>query len=288
MREVFSPAKVNLHLRVLRRRPDGYHDIATLMQKISLQDTMAFSRREEGIVIKCPDFPQLENEDNIVFRAVKALFSVTGCRDGVEIILHKAIPMGAGLGGGSSNAATTLVTLNDMLRLNLSRDELMTIGARLGADVPFFIYGDRAWAFGIGDRLESASELPSLWFVLVNPRFELSTARVYQGLNLTLTNQIINYSIPRFSTITDVVEGLQNDLEKVSLTLYPALQDLKNHLMGLGARGALMSGSGPTVYGVFDREREALQAADILKKNENWFVTAACSLCAPGKPFLHE
>lgn len=278
MREVFSPAKVNLHLRVLRRRPDGYHDIATLMQKISLQDTMAFSRREEGIVIKCPDFPQLENEDNIVFRAVKALFSVTGCRDGVEIILHKAIPMGAGLGGGSSNAATTLVTLNDMLRLNLSRDELMTIGARLGADVPFFIYGDRAWAFGIGDRLESASELPSLWFVLVNPRFELSTARVYQGLNLTLTNQIINYSIPRFSTITDVVEGLQNDLEKVSLTLYPALQELKDNLIGVGALGALMSGSGPTVYGVFDREKTALQAACTLKKNENWFVTAACSL----------
>lgn len=275
---VNSPAKVNLYLRVIRKRPDGYHDIATLMQKISLEDTMEFSRREEGIVIKCPGFPQLENENNIVYRAVKALFAATGCRAGVEIVLQKAIPMGAGLGGGSSNAATTLVTLNDMLGLNLSREQLMKIGARLGADVPFFIYGDRAWAFGIGDRLEPVENLPPLWFVLVNPRFELSTARVYQGLNLTLTNPIINYSIPRFSTITEVVEGLHNDLEKVSLALYPALQELKDNLMGVGARGALMSGSGPTVYGVFDREREALQAADILKKNENWFVTAACSL----------
>lgn len=275
---VSSPAKVNLHLRVLRRRPDGYHDIATLMQKISLQDAMVFSPREEGIVIKCPGFPGLENENNIVYRAVKALFAATGYQAGVEIVLQKAIPIGAGLGGGSSNAATTLVTLNDLLHLGLSREELMKLGARLGADVPFFIYGNRAWAFGIGDRLEPADSLPPLWFVLVNPCFELSTARVYQGLNLTLTNQIINYSIPRFSTITDVVEGLQNDLEKVSLALYPVLQELKDRLMGVGARGALMSGSGPTVYGVFDREREALQAADILKKNENWFVTAACSL----------
>jgi 4-diphosphocytidyl-2-C-methyl-D-erythritol kinase len=275
---VNSPAKVNLYLRVIRKRPDGYHDIATLMQKINLQDTMEFSRREEGIVIKCPGFPQLENEDNIVHRAVKALFFETESRVGVEIVLRKAIPMGAGLGGGSSNAATTLVALNDMLHLNLSREELMKIGGRLGADVPFFIYGDRAWAFGIGDRLEPAENLPPLWFVLVNPCFELATKRVYEGLNLTLTNQLINYSIPRFSTINDVVEGLHNDLEKVSLALYPALQELKDNLMGVGSRGALMSGSGPTVYGVFDREREALQAADILKKNENWFVTAACSL----------
>ena len=102
--------------------------------------------------------------------------------------------------------------------------------------------------------------------------------RVYEGLNFTLTNPVINYSIPRFSTITDVVEGLHNDLEKVSLALYPALQELKDNLIRVGALGALMSGSGPTVYGVFDRETAALQAADTLKKNNNWFVTAACSL----------
>ncbi|NLN60840.1 MAG: 4-(cytidine 5'-diphospho)-2-C-methyl-D-erythritol kinase [Deltaproteobacteria bacterium] len=278
MIEVPSPSKINLHLRVLRKRPDGYHDIATLMQKISLQDTMVFSSREEGVEITCPGFPQLENEDNIVFRAVKALFCDVAYQGGVGIVLHKRIPVGAGLGGGSSNAATTLVALNDMLRFDLSREALMAIGARLGADVPFFIYGNRAWAFGIGDRLESAADLPPLWFVLVNPRFELSTAQVYSGLNLTLTNTPINYSIPRFSTIGDLVEGLQNDLEKVSLALCPALKGLKGRLMGLGARGALMSGSGPTVYGVFEREREALRAADVLKKNEDWFVAVAASL----------
>lgn len=278
MMEAASPAKVNLHLRVIRKRPDGYHDIATLMQKIDLCDTMEFTLRKKGIVIKCPGFPQLENEDNIVFRAAKALFLETGCQSGAEIILHKVIPMGAGLGGGSSNAATALVALNDMLGLSLSKEALMNIGARLGADVPFFIYGDRAWAFGIGDRLEPSENLPPLWFVLVNPRFELATRRVYEGLNLRLTNQIINYSIPRFCTVTDVVKGLHNDLEKVSLTLYPALKELKDNLIGVGALGALMSGSGPTVYGVFEREDEALQAADILKKNKNWFVTAVRSL----------
>jgi 4-diphosphocytidyl-2-C-methyl-D-erythritol kinase len=279
MIEVSSPAKVNLYLKVIRKRPDGYHDIATLMQKISLQDTMVFSLRDEGIIIRCPGFPQLENENNLVFRAVKALFFEINCRAGVEIVLHKTIPIGAGLGGGSSNAATTLVTLNDMLGLKLSREELMKIGTRLGADVPFFIYGNRAWAQGIGERLEPAPELPNLWFVLVNPGFELSTKRVYEGLNFTLTNPVINYSIPRFSTISDVVEGLYNDLEKVSLVLYPALQELKDNLIGVGALGALMSGSGPTVYGIFDRKQTAQRAADILKKkNENWFVTAACSL----------
>jgi len=276
--KVTSPAKVNLHLRVIRKRPDGYHDIATLMQKIDLRDTMEFAPGKEGIVIKCPGFPQLENEDNIVHRAVKALFFETGCKNGVEIILRKVIPLGAGLGGGSSNAATALVTLNDMLGLSLPKENLMRIGARLGADIPFFIYGDRAWAFGIGDRLEPAENLPPLWFVLVNPRFELSTRRVYEGLNLRLTNPIINYSIPRFSTITNVVEGLHNDLEKVSLVLYPALKELKDKLIGVGALGALMSGSGPTVYGVFEREDKALQAADILKKNKNWFVKAVRSL----------
>ena len=275
---VTTPAKVNLYLRVIRKRPDGYHDIATLMQKIDLRDTMEFTRREEGVVIKCPGFAQLENEDNIVHRAAKTLFFATDCRGGVEIVLHKVIPMGAGLGGGSSNAATALVVLNDMFELHLSREKLMKIGAHLGADVPFFIYGDCAWAFGIGDRLEAAGNLPPLWFVLINPRFELSTRRVYEGLNLRLTNQIINYSIPRFSTITDVVEGLHNDLEKVSLALYPALKEIKENLIGVGALGTLMSGSGPTVYGVFEQESEALRAADILKKNESWFVTAACSL----------
>ncbi|MBN1546109.1 MAG: 4-(cytidine 5'-diphospho)-2-C-methyl-D-erythritol kinase [Syntrophaceae bacterium] len=278
MIEVLSPAKVNLYLKVIRKRPDGYHDIATLMQKIDLQDRMIFSRREEGVVICCPGFPQLENEENIVFRAAKALFFAMACRGGVEIVIHKTIPMGAGLGGGSSNAATALMTLNDMMGFNLSRGNLMKIGARLGADVPFFIYADRAWAYGIGDILKPAETLPPLWFVLVNPRFELTTKRVYEGLNFTLTNPVINYSIPRFSTITDVVEGLHNDLEKVSLALYPVLQELKDILIGVGAMGTLMSGSGPTVYGVFDRKKTALQAADTLKKNKSWFVTAACSL----------
>ncbi len=278
MSTVFAPAKLNLHLRVICRRPDGYHDIATLMQKIDLSDTLTFRPRHGGVMLRCPGFPQLENEDNLVFRAVKALFAVTGCSSGVEIVLQKRIPLGAGLGGGSSDAATTLVTLNEILGLGMTTEGLMRIAARLGADVPFFLYGNRAWAFGIGDLLEPVVGLPPLWFVLVNPGFELSTRQVYEGLNLRLTKKAIHYSIPQLSSMSDVIESLYNDLEKVSFALHPALRELKEKVVEAGALGALMSGSGPTIYGVFGQENEALRAAGILQQNGNGFVKAVASL----------
>jgi 4-diphosphocytidyl-2-C-methyl-D-erythritol kinase len=269
---VFSPAKLNLYLRVLNKRADGYHNIITRMQKIDLMDVLEFQEKGNRVVLRCPGFPQLENQENIIHKAVKNLREETGFDRGLEITLHKVIPTAAGLGGGSSNAATTLMTLNEMFTLNLSRERLMAIGARLGADVPFFIYGDRAWASGIGDRLEEAAKLPPLWCALVNPGVEVSTREVYEGLNLGLTNHTINYSILRYSAIMETEMDLHNDLEKVSFRLFPELKAIKERMLEAGALGALMSGSGPTIYGFFDHESTARQAVSIFGENQNWFV----------------
>lgn len=274
-----SPAKINLHLRVLRKREDGYHDIATLMQQISLYDELEFSFLPRGIKVRCPDGTVPENEENIVYRAAEAILAFAPYPTGIAITIRKTIPVAAGLGGGSSNAATTLITLNDMLSLRLSRAELIRIGAKLGADVPFFIFGPRAWAFGIGDQLEVLEkDLPPLWFVLLNPPLQIPTKVVYENLNLRLTNRAINYSIPRFCTVADVVQGLRNDLEKVTINLYPHLQHLKDLLLRHGALGTLMSGSGPTIFGIFADREGAAQAGKALEGSGTRSVFTACPL----------
>ncbi len=276
--KLYSPAKVNLFLEVLGKRDDGYHDLATLMQRISLFDEMEFSLREEGIVVKCPGSGLPEDERNIAYRAVRALLERAGCRGGVEIIIHKRIPMAAGLGGGSSNAASTLVVLNDLMGLAFSRDELIEIGATIGADVPFFIFEKTAWAFGIGDRLQEADNIPVLWFVLLNPGIEISTKIVYQGLDLGLTKEGIEFSIHNFRTAEEIAGGLRNDLENVAFRLFPVLADLKRVLLDHGALGSLMSGSGSTVFGIFEGEKEALKAAESLGRMGMWSVYIAHSL----------
>lgn len=276
-----SPAKVNLYLRVLRRREDGYHDILSLMQSISLCDELTFTPGADGIVIRCPDSPLPEDERNIVYRAAASFFSRIAAPPGVEITIRKKIPIAAGLGGGSSNAATTLLTLNEMSGCPVDRGELLKMGVKLGADVPFFIFGKTAWAAGIGDRLIESPSLPPLWFVLINPGFAVSTKWVYQKLNLELTNSRINYSIPRFDTVGRLTRGLTNDLEKVTMGSHRVLERIKALLLESGARGALMSGSGPTVFGVFEDEASCLKAESLLveeSREKGWSVFHAHSL----------
>jgi len=186
--------------------------------------------------------------------------------------------MAAGLGGGSSNAASTLVVLNDLMGLAFSRDELIEIGATIGADVPFFIFEKTAWAFGIGDRLQEADNIPVLWFVLLNPGIEISTKIVYQGLDLGLTKEGIEFSIHNFRTAEEIAGGLRNDLENVAFRLFPVLADLKRVLLDHGALGSLMSGSGSTVFGIFEGEKEALKAAESLSRIGMWSVYTAHSL----------
>jgi 4-diphosphocytidyl-2-C-methyl-D-erythritol kinase len=273
-----SPAKINLYLRVLRKREDGYHDILSLMQRINLCDELTFTPTDGGIVILCPGTTLPQDEGNIVYRAASAFFSRIGRSPGIEIIIQKQIPIAAGLGGGSSNAATTLMTLNEMHGSPLTHEELMKIGRGIGADVPFFIFGKAAWASGIGDRLMEAPPLPTYRLVLINPGFEISTKSVYQSLNLGLTKQGFNYSIPRFSTEEALIQSLTNDLEKVTVKLHPVLDEIKALLIANGARCALMSGSGPTVFGIFRDKESADSAVKNLEQERRWRVFGAQSL----------
>ncbi len=262
-----APAKINLSLHVLRKRPDGYHDLASVMQKISIYDELTFFPRDGGITLCCPGTDLPTDEKNLVYRAARAIFQHAGYTGGVEIVLTKKIPSAAGLGGGSSDAAATLVALNDLCSLNVSQSDLLKLGAKLGADVPFFIFGSRAFATGIGDALQVLPDFPPLNIILINPPFELSTRKVYENLNLALTKKKNNYSIPRFYALGDVIRELHNDLEAVSFRMHPQLNAFKQLLLDEGALGALMSGSGPTLFGIFADEKSAKEAQDaILKK----------------------
>ncbi|MGZ3636164.1 MAG: 4-(cytidine 5'-diphospho)-2-C-methyl-D-erythritol kinase [Syntrophales bacterium] len=275
-----APAKVNLYLRVLGKRSDGFHDISTLMQRISLYDELIFTRTDHGIRLSCPGSTIPEDNNNIVYRAADALLSRLPHPPGIHITIRKNIPIGAGLGGGSSNAATALVTLNELMDFHYNTDDLMKIGAKLGADVPFFIFGRTAWASGIGDRLRTAENIPPLWFVLINPGFEISTKAVYESLNLRLTKRVVNYKCPVLCTVDEIVKGLHNDLELVTLVLHPILRYFKNILVQNGALGALMSGSGPTVMGIFMDEEGAIAAKKDIEKTRGseWSVFAARSI----------
>lgn len=260
-----APAKINLFLHVLGKRADGYHDIVSLMQQITIHDELTFIPRSRDIILKCPNSDLPTSEDNLIFRAAKSIFSYTGYSSGVEITLIKNIPQAAGLGGGSSDAAITLLSLNEMCRLGLKKPQLLKLGAKLGADVPFFIFGNSALAAGIGDKLKAVKNVPKLNIVLINPCFSLSTKLVYESLNLRLTKKRINYSIPRFLALSDVIREMHNDLETVSLKMHPELTDIKQLLLRHGALSAMMSGSGPTVFGIFTDENTAKKAAETIK-----------------------
>ncbi|MBE0576287.1 MAG: 4-(cytidine 5'-diphospho)-2-C-methyl-D-erythritol kinase [Desulfuromonadales bacterium] len=269
---VYAPAKINLCLHVLGRRDDGYHDLATLMQRIDLQDRLEVAVSSgSGITVYCPHVALPSGVDNIAARAAKMLLEHLGEECSVAINIDKRTPSAAGLGGGSSDAAAVLQALNDLLGTELPRSEMMALGVRLGADVPFFLYGQTAWATGIGECLQSWPGLPQVTLVLVNPGIVVSTAWVFQNLGLTRTRPTAR--IPRFpETASDLVHLLHNDLEVVTCQHHPVITTIKERLIASGADGALMSGSGATVFGVFDDSSRAEHAAHILSAETDWWV----------------
>jgi 4-diphosphocytidyl-2-C-methyl-D-erythritol kinase len=252
-----APAKINYRLEVLRKRSDGYHDLRMVMQRIDLCDEIEVVLREApGIGVVCDSGAVSGGKENIAWRAADAMLSLHGSGVGVDISIAKKIPVAAGLGGGSSDAATVLMGLNEMLEMGLSDERLMEIGVKLGADVPFFIFKKTALAEGIGEKLTPVEGLPPVWLVLVNPNLHVSTAWVYQ--NLTLTNRLDGYKLPQFcNRIEDICSILTNDLEAVTIGRFPVIREIKETMVAHGARGVLMSGSGPTVFAVFNSEKEA-------------------------------
>lgn len=269
---ILAPAKINLCLHVLGKRPDGYHDLLMLMQRVSLYDRIDLTlTREEGVRVHCDGLVLAAGEENIASRAARRMLDLAGSPSGIEIVISKTIPVAAGLGGGSSDAAAVLSGLNEALGLELSREELMREGVKLGADVPFFLYESAAWARGIGDLLSPAPKLPDVTYVLVNPGIAVATAWVYQNLQLTSTRQVDK--LPQFSaTVPSLIGQLHNDLEPVTIGRFPVIAQVKERLLEAGAEGALMSGSGATVFGVFADKVEAERAADKLKGESGWRV----------------
>jgi len=273
-----APAKVNYRLDVLRRRPDGYHDLRMIMQRFDLCDEIELTlTATPGIRVTCGKDGVPDGPGNIAWRAAEALLALAGREIGVDIRITKRIPVAAGLGGGSSDGATVLMGLNQLLGLELPDARLMEIGVKLGADVPFFIFKRTALAEGIGERLTAIDDIPQVWLTVVNPNVPVSTAWAYQ--NLQLTNRNDDFRIPRFySSIEDICAILGNDLEAVTMQRYPVISEIKESLRSLGAAGVLMSGSGPTVFGIFGQEADARKAAAALAHSTGWFTAAAQTL----------
>ena len=269
-----APAKVNYRLDVLGKRADGYHDLRMVMQRVDLCDEIGIALTDlPGIRVVCGSKGVPDGPGNIAWRAADALVKLSGREVGIDISIDKKIPVAAGLGGGSSDAATVLMGVNELLELGLSDERLMEIGVKLGADVPFFIFKKPALAEGIGDRLTALEQIPHLWVVLVNPGIHVSTAWVYQ--NLLLTSKASIAIIPgSYGSLSEVCDLLSNDLEPVTCAKFPLLNELKDLLIAAGASGSLMSGSGSTVFGLFAEETAARQAAAEIAKARGWFAVA--------------
>ncbi len=250
--QFLSPAKVNLHLEILDRREDGYHRIQTLMHRIDLCDRLEIRQGGVGLRLISEGEGAPGGAENLAFRAARLFCEETGIPESFEIRIRKSIPVGAGLGGGSSNAAATLVALNALFQTARDSRSLMGLGARLGADVPFFIYGRPAVARGIGEILTPVRVPAELWFLLLIPSVRISTAWAYRQYDLLAGENKPGTPLPdSFADARSLARVMRNDLELPAFAHYPEIARMKERLLEEGAQGALMSGSGSVVFGLF-------------------------------------
>lgn len=273
-----APAKVNYLLDVIRRRPDGYHDLRMVMQRINLCDDISITMSDvPGIKVTCGKKGVPDGPGNIAWKAARIMLDIAGRDPGVLIEISKNIPVAAGLGGGSSDAASVLMGMNELLELKLADQRLMEIGVKLGADVPFFIFKKTALAEGIGEQLNAMPAMPEAWVLLVNPGIHVSTAWVYNSLQLTKEKEM-NRLPEFFASIEDVCSIFSNDLETVTIPAFPVIAEIKQKLLRLGAVASMMSGSGPTVFGLFQDKVAAEKARSELAETTEWFVALAETL----------
>ncbi len=254
-------AKINLALDVLGERPNGYHDVRMIMQTVNLCDTLTFQETDEpGIVLSVGDADLPTGSGNLIYDAAALLMENAGVTKGVRIILKKMIPMAAGLAGGSSDAAATLRGLNRLFGLGRTEQELQALGVTLGADIPYCISGGTALSEGIGEILTPLSPVPSCYILLVKPPRSVSTGFVYQHLDMNaLTHPDVDGMCEaiRSGNYAGITSRLGNVLETVTLTHCPEIAAIKQQMQTLGADGVLMSGSGPTVFGIFPTKAAA-------------------------------
>ena len=270
--ELKAYGKINLGLDVVRRREDGYHEVRMIMQTVRVYDAIELNRKEEeGIRLSTNLYYLPDNENNLGYRAAKLLMDEFGIRDGVEIKMKKFIPVAAGMAGGSSDAAAVLFGVNKMFGLGLSKQELMERGVRLGADVPYCIMRGTALSEGIGEILTPLPPMPQCRVLIAKPAVSVSTKHVYESLNLPSLGAEAHPDIDAMRAaiekkdLSGVVSQLGNVLETVTIPENPVIQTLKDKMMEMGADGSLMSGSGPTVFGLFTNQTAAQAAYEELR-----------------------
>lgn len=273
-------AKINLSLDVCGKLENGYHDVKMVMQSISVFDIVTIRRINEGIELST-NLPYLPIDSrNLAYRAAEEFFSYTGIKSGVRIDISKRIPVGAGLAGGSSNASATLKGLNRLFDAHLSLKQLCSIGVKLGADVPFCILGGTRLAEGIGEKLSPLPRLPHCSIVLVKPAFSISTKSVYEKIdsckNIVHPNTDLVIKGLYEKNLSMITRGMGNVLEEVSVSEHPVIKKVKEELMSLGAISAQMSGSGPTVFGIFETTDGARRAKSAL-----WGKYKTVYICSP-------
>lgn len=291
------PAKVNLSLAVLDRRPDGYHTLETLYERLALADELRLTRCPSGLTLACGD-PAIPTDDrNLVIRAARLFFETAGVAGGVQAALVKRIPVAGGLGGGSSDAASTLLGLNTLYGAPLTRDALMALGGRLGADIPFFVSEEVvAWGRGRGDEITpAAAPVRPLWHVLVNPGLPVLTREVYErfdrlgpaALTPPPTDGTLLARLVQAGDPARLAGRLVNALEPAIEASYPAIRDLKAVLSSAGAHGVLVSGSGPTTYGLADDEAHARAIAARVRRDRPAWTIEVTRTALPGSASLH-
>ncbi len=277
-----SKAKVNLFLDIVSKRDDGYHSLNTVYQLIDLSDSLEFDVIKNGIEIISENLIVPSDQSNIVFKSVQILSEYAGLKDiGIKVKINKKIPIGAGLGGGSSNAAATIVALNKLFQLNLEFDDLLNIAQRIGMDVPFHLFGGRCIGTNRGEIIEPITN-DIIYLVLVNTELEISTKWAYQQIELetvikhpSLTNFI---KVLSDSSINGIGKKLYNTFEQFIFPRYPILDEIKKELLNEGAYGALMSGSGSTIFGIFESKSQAETVRDKLKEKYKYvFATTSGS-----------
>jgi 4-diphosphocytidyl-2-C-methyl-D-erythritol kinase len=266
--EINAPAKVNLTLDVKYKRPDGYHELETVMHQIDLCDRLILEQNRD-IIIESNSTQIPRGKDNLACRAAAEFLGIFGIKEGVKIFIEKTIPVGAGLAGGSTDAAAVISGLNRLYDLGAGMDDLMPIAASLGSDVPFCLQGGTALAAGRGEILQPVYPAHALTLVLVKPPFEVSTAQVYGHLDLTVVKDrpdarelLVAWD---HNNLEDMALNMINVLENVTIYRFPEIGRIKNRLLDLGAKAVLMSGSGPSVFGLFDNMDRAASARDQMR-----------------------
>ncbi len=275
---ICTPAKINLILRVLDRRSDGYHNLWSLMQTVALEDELRFRVRADSteLSLKCDEVSLPTDSRNLVWRAAALVLDRAGLQVGLDIEITKRIPLAAGLGGGSSDAAATIAALNHLFRLGWSGGEMAQVGAVLGSDVPFFFFAPSAIVRGRGEDVAAVMLTGVRWVLLVHPGFPIETRWAYDRLAATreqvrpLSEQHSRIASQASLAWEDVIPLLENDFEQPLVPVYDAIREIKVRLLSEGAETALLSGSGATVFGIFRDEDSAVRAQASVEQVPGW------------------